>query len=316
MSIGALNWAFDQRVRPSSVKFVLVAIADCADTHSGTAWPSIEHLCSTTSQDRKTVIAALQRLVDTGWIADTGERRGRTKQVRVFRLLGFPPSSARMPKTGRFEAPPRMPASVTPNGPENGTIPAPVLPSETVPEAGSLNDPESGTVPVSEPFRFSAERVPDFPEKGPVFPSKGSQKRDTEPRADPLEASRTEPHTQRVRDRAAEFEALDAKDIETLRPYLGGLPVELPLDLALFADFVRHCAVLRKPLSISAFKLLGHDLRQLVAGGGDVNEALRTTIRAGNCVRLIDPRKPFGGSGASPRPRVADDFAQVDYSKP
>ena len=83
MSIYALSWCFKQQIRPSWVKFTLVALADCADGND-LCWPSIEHICATTSQDRKTVIKALNRLVDLGFLKDIGDRKGRTKQIKVY----------------------------------------------------------------------------------------------------------------------------------------------------------------------------------------------------------------------------------------
>ena len=85
MSIQAITWAFDQSVKPSGTKFVLVVMANCAN-EAGDAYPSIDHLCHATGQDRKTVIEGVARLVGMGLMMDTGERKGRTGQVKVFRL--------------------------------------------------------------------------------------------------------------------------------------------------------------------------------------------------------------------------------------
>jgi len=85
MSIEAMQWAFRQEIKPSSVKFVLVSLADNA-TEDGLAWPSIAALCAKTGQDRKTVIASLDRLEQAGYLADSGERRGGTGQVKVYRF--------------------------------------------------------------------------------------------------------------------------------------------------------------------------------------------------------------------------------------
>jgi len=85
MSIAAISWVFKQEIKPSSLKFVLVALADCADD-KGICWPSVEHITETTSQDRKTVIKSLDELESRGWLVDTGKRMGRTNQVKVYRL--------------------------------------------------------------------------------------------------------------------------------------------------------------------------------------------------------------------------------------
>jgi len=85
MSLVAISWVFKQEIKPSSLKFVLVALADCADD-KGISWPSIDHIVETTCQDRKTVIKSLDDLESRGWLVDTGKRMGRTNQVKVYRL--------------------------------------------------------------------------------------------------------------------------------------------------------------------------------------------------------------------------------------
>jgi hypothetical protein len=89
MSIQAISWVFSQDIRPSNIKFVLLALADNTN-NEGTCWPSVAAISSKTSQDRKTVISALRTLEEMGLLIDTGERVGRTKQVKVYRLNGLP----------------------------------------------------------------------------------------------------------------------------------------------------------------------------------------------------------------------------------
>ena len=85
MSFEAISWACRQQVGKSSVKFVLIALANHADVQ-GYAWPSISMICHTTEQDRKTVISALKTLCERGMLIDTGDAKGRTKQVPMYRL--------------------------------------------------------------------------------------------------------------------------------------------------------------------------------------------------------------------------------------
>lgn len=85
MSNRALTWAFELAIRPSWVKFVLVAMADVA-SETGVAFPSIAHLAAATCEDRKTVIGAIAKLEAMGFVADSGERRGRTRQVKVYQM--------------------------------------------------------------------------------------------------------------------------------------------------------------------------------------------------------------------------------------
>lgn len=84
MSSEAMAWAFKSDVKPSSVKFTLVALCECANYQTGKIFPSIKHLCQITGQDRKTVISNIGKLVSEGWIDETGERVGRTGQIKVY----------------------------------------------------------------------------------------------------------------------------------------------------------------------------------------------------------------------------------------
>lgn len=88
MSLRAMTWAFGLDIKPSSRKFVLVALADNANNED-LAYPCIKTLCEKTSLDRKTVIEALQDLVNAGVLIDTEKRVGATKQVKVYRLNGI-----------------------------------------------------------------------------------------------------------------------------------------------------------------------------------------------------------------------------------
>ena len=85
MSIEALNWALSQKLDRSSAKFVLVAMANCANEDMK-CWPSIANLSEATCQDRKTVLENIKRLKELGIISDTDCRMGRTLQVTVFAL--------------------------------------------------------------------------------------------------------------------------------------------------------------------------------------------------------------------------------------
>lgn len=121
MSVEAISWALDQPIKHSTAKFVLVVLANCASGETMTAYPSTGYLVDATGQDRKTVLSNLRRLVDLGLIADTGERRGSTKQVIVYQL-----------NTARGDA--AKQAQIR-NGSKNGTVPktegnSPVFPSK------------------------------------------------------------------------------------------------------------------------------------------------------------------------------------------
>ncbi|MCW2395871.1 MULTISPECIES: DnaA N-terminal domain-containing protein [unclassified Sphingobium] len=66
---------------------MLLGLASCADAHH-CAYPSIDWLCEFSDLNRKTVILALQRLEGglLPLIRDTGDRKGRTRQVKVYQL--------------------------------------------------------------------------------------------------------------------------------------------------------------------------------------------------------------------------------------
>lgn len=136
MSVEAIAWALKQPIKQSSAKFVLVVIANCADGKDFVAWPSTAYLADATGQDRKTVLKNVALLREIGLIEDTGERKGDTKQIPVYRLndteFGTVKGSSKRPKNG------------------------------TVKEAQKRNSTENGTVPI-------------FPANSPNFPMEQSQ---------------------------------------------------------------------------------------------------------------------------------------------
>lgn len=85
MSFAALAWAATQRPGNLAAKMVLLGLANFADEH-GCAYPSTAALAEFGDMDHKTATAALDRLVELRLIADSGERAGRTKQIKVYRL--------------------------------------------------------------------------------------------------------------------------------------------------------------------------------------------------------------------------------------
>lgn len=85
MSISAIAWVFKQPLKPSWLKFLLLALADNANDE-GHCYPSGKYLCIKTSLNRKTIIAGLDQLEARGYLIDTGQRKGVTKQVKVYQL--------------------------------------------------------------------------------------------------------------------------------------------------------------------------------------------------------------------------------------
>lgn len=123
MSNDAINWALTRPIRHSTAKFVLVILANCADSDTWEAWPSIAHIVDSTGQDRKTVLENIKRLVVMGYITDTEQRKGATKQVPVFRLNEA--------EKGTVEE------SQKRDSPENGTVPKFPINSPKIPRKQS-----------------------------------------------------------------------------------------------------------------------------------------------------------------------------------
>jgi len=85
MSIRAIDWVLRTEIKPISDKFILVVIANYANSF-GLSYPSRTRLRNVTGYDRKTIGAALSRLKFKGLIEDSGKRVGLTKSIIVYRL--------------------------------------------------------------------------------------------------------------------------------------------------------------------------------------------------------------------------------------
>ena len=132
MSINKSSWAWSTHVGAASVKSVLVAMAECANSKTLMAFPSIAHLCEMTELNRKTIISSLSALVSMGLIEDTGSKTGATLQIVVYRLL-------------------------VGNSPKSGTV------------KSYGNSARSGTVPETEQYQNVAETVPLLRETVPLL---------------------------------------------------------------------------------------------------------------------------------------------------
>ncbi|ELM3728177.1 conserved phage C-terminal domain-containing protein, partial [Edwardsiella piscicida] len=159
MSIDAMRWAKPIKTGRSSSKAVLTWLADMCGADL-CAYPSIAALADATELDVKTVQSSLKRLVELGLIEDTGERRGATRQVIVYRLVGVSESYEDSKHTQKRESL---------KAPKNGTVKKTKTPKNgNVTENGCVQDgkePENGSV--------SEGKTPNFGGKDP-------QKRDPE----------------------------------------------------------------------------------------------------------------------------------------
>ncbi|ELT4634183.1 helix-turn-helix domain-containing protein [Acinetobacter baumannii] len=143
MSLDATVWAWKTRQKQKAggalkplKKLVLLSLADRAgETHE--CYPSIARLVDDTEMDRKTVLKIIDELIEDGFIIDTGKREGKTKQVKVYLLIGV---------KGRETVPTKVHFDT---------------------ENDDLNSTNNGTVPTTEQFQQFHERVPTIPLNSP-----------------------------------------------------------------------------------------------------------------------------------------------------
>ncbi|MFC6628635.1 helix-turn-helix domain-containing protein [Acinetobacter beijerinckii] len=140
MSLDATVWAWKKQFTqvkggpsPALKKLVLLSMADRADEQH-CCYPSTGRLAEDCQINKKTLFKILEELISDGVIFDTGERKGRTKQVIVYRLIGV---------QGREQTGPTL---------EH-------LEDESIDTQG-LN---SETVPTLEQFQHFPETIPTFP---------------------------------------------------------------------------------------------------------------------------------------------------------
>lgn len=159
MSIDAMRWAKPIKTGRSSSKAVLTWLADMCGADL-CAYPSIAALADATELNVKTVQSSLKHLVELGLIEDTGERRGATRQVIVYRLVGVNESyadSQHTQKRGAYNTPKNGHVNKS-NTPKNGNVTENGCVSQN-------NTPENGVVCEG---------------KTPNFGGKDTQKRYTE----------------------------------------------------------------------------------------------------------------------------------------
>ncbi|EPE0551782.1 DnaT-like ssDNA-binding domain-containing protein, partial [Escherichia coli] len=150
MSIDALRWAKKVKTGSSSSKSVLTWLADMCGADL-CAYPSVSALAEVTELNKKTVQDSLRHLMEIGLIVDTGERKGRTKQIVVYRLIGVEESVAEPEYTQKRESlKVGKIGAVNKNSTENGYVSA-------------QNRPKNGTLSCME----NNQRHPNFPSKTP-----------------------------------------------------------------------------------------------------------------------------------------------------
>ena len=145
MSLDATIWVWKTKITAKKggalaalKKLVLLSMADRADEQH-CCYPSTTRLAEDCGVDRKTVFKVLDELIQDGLISDTGERKGRTKQVIVYRLDGVSGREKTVPTTEQLP-------------PKNNTG----------------NSANNGTVPTTEQFQQFHERVPTIPDNSTI----------------------------------------------------------------------------------------------------------------------------------------------------
>ena len=160
MSIDAMRWAKKVKTGKSSSKAILTWLADMCGADL-CAYPSVAALAEATEMDRKTVLAGLQHLQEIGLVVDTGERRGRTKQIPVYRLVGVEesiPDAEQARNWDRLNGTKK--GTVQRNDPDNGTVNA----NSTI--NGTVNEDNNTKIGIVNSSNFN-QRVPFFPLNSP-----------------------------------------------------------------------------------------------------------------------------------------------------
>lgn len=129
MSVDATRWAWSAPVKSSTQRLVLLSLADRAGEYH-TCFPSVARITKDTHLNRKTIMKVISELCELGLAEDTGHRKGITKQVVVYRLLGVKTREDEELNSTNFGTVPKTEQSqnyqetvpfLPPNSPKNGT---------------------------------------------------------------------------------------------------------------------------------------------------------------------------------------------------
>ena len=148
MSLDATTWAWRTALkekpggaRKPMKRLVLLSLADRAG-EDHTCYPSMQRLEKDTGIERKTVLKIIAELQEDGLIADTGERKGATKRVKVYKLKGVKgretvPETEQLQEKNLPETVPETEQYQKRIGSINGTL--------NNANNGTLNSPNNGT---------------------------------------------------------------------------------------------------------------------------------------------------------------------------
>ena len=102
MSVDATIWAwkFNKQQISSLEKLILLSLADRANEYDE-CYPSGKRLEKDCNTNIKTIYKCIDSLYKKGIIEKTGEMKGKTKSVPIYRLLNVPKGELKAPpKTG------------------------------------------------------------------------------------------------------------------------------------------------------------------------------------------------------------------------
>lgn len=154
MSLDATLWAWQQKLRPTH-KLLLLSLADRAGPDH-TVWPSCAQLEADTGLNPKTIYEAIGQLKSTGLLRDTGSRKGITKQVIVYQLMGVEDRSKHTRKRNTSEngSDPKTesntPENGCPNTPENGSRNLSVESIRNLPSINNNTSGKKGAYPIED----------------------------------------------------------------------------------------------------------------------------------------------------------------------
>ena len=164
MSLDATNWAWRVELkekqggaRKALKRLILLSLADRAgEDHC--CYPSMARLEKDTELERKTVLKIISELLSDGLIFDTGERKGSTRRVKVYKLMGVNgretiPQTAQLQDKNLSEIVPIVEQSQQRNSSINGMLNSAVI--------GTLNSAVIGTqnLPINLPIESKNKKT-------------------------------------------------------------------------------------------------------------------------------------------------------------
>ena len=159
MSVDATRWAWKAPVKNATQRLILLSLADRAGEHH-TCYPSNKRLAQDTMLNLKTVQKSVCELIELGLIADTGERKGSTNQVRVLQLISVDSREYNKPKIGSVKQTQKRNSTKIGNDPKNGTGNEPKIGVCNEPKNGLGNlpiEPNNESNNIKEKFSFAGE---------------------------------------------------------------------------------------------------------------------------------------------------------------